>query len=146
MYSNVYKNDFVAIRELIDMCEFEKAHDALKSITDKCSEWYYLNSQASMNLGYYEEGEKSILKASTINPENTEYKKALESYNFYRDRYREESYGYNRRKRRGMDCDCCCCCDDCCCCGCDDCGEDCMRLWCLDSVCECMGGDLVDCC
>ena len=44
MYSNVYDNKFINIKELIDNNEFEKAYNALKSIGERCSKWYYLNS------------------------------------------------------------------------------------------------------
>ena len=98
-----------------------------------------------MNLGYYEESEDSIIKATQLEPENKEYKELLESYNFYRDDYRNKSYNYNRRRHSDLGGCCCCCCDDCCCCLGDDCCEDCMKLWCLDSCCECFGGDLVGC-
>ncbi len=144
MYDNTLNNNLLNISNLIKNSEFEKAYNALKNIGDKTSKWYYLNSISSMNLGYYEEGEESILKATAIEPENEEYKKTLDSYNFYRDNYKDRSYRYNKRKRRDLDC-CCCCCDDCCCLG-DDCCEDCMKLWCLDSVCECFGGDFIECC
>ena len=70
MYSNVYDNKFINIKELIDNSEFEKAYNALKSISERCSKWYYLNSLSAMNLGYYEEGEESITKASEMDPEN----------------------------------------------------------------------------
>ena len=95
MYSNVYDNKFLNIKELIDKCEFEKAYNALKRIGERCSKWYYLNSLSAMNLGYYEESEDSIIKATQLEPENKEYKELLESYNFYRDDYRDRSYNYN---------------------------------------------------
>ncbi len=142
MHSNIYNNNFILIKELIDKYEFDTAYEKLKEISNKCEQWYYLNSVASMNLGYYEESENSIKQATQINPENSEYKKVLESFNFYRDGYRDESYRYNRRRRRGMNgccCDCCCCCDDCC-------NISICDLWCLDSICECFGGDLIECC
>ena len=145
MYSNIYDNKFINIKDLIDKREFEKAYNILKSIGERCSKWYYLNSLSAMNLGYYEEGEESITKASQMEPENKEYKELLDSYNFYRDDYRDRSYRYNRRRRVDLDGCCCCCCDDCCCCIGDDCCGDCMKLWCLDSCCECFGGDIVSC-
>lgn len=145
MYSNTYNNEsFINVRKFIANNEFEKAYNFLRSIGDKCSTWYYLNGISSMNIGYYEEGEESIKEANTMEPQNMEYKKALESYNFYRDDYRDRSNRYNRRRRSDLGGCCCCCCDDCCC-G-DDCCENCAKLWCLDSCCECFGGDLVSCC
>lgn len=147
MYSNTYKNEnFIKARLLIDNSDFEKAYQFLKNMKDKCALWYYLNGISAMNIGYYEEGEESIKKANTMEPENKEYKDALDSFNFYRDDYRDRSYRYNRRRHNDLGGCCCCCCDDCCCCLGDDCCEDCMKLWCLDSCCECFGGDIVGCC
>ena len=146
MDSNVYYNDnFINVRELIGRQEFEKAYKVLKAIENKCAEWYYLNGISSMNIGYYEEGEESIKQATTIEPQNVQYNEALNSYNFYRDDYRDRSHRYNRRRHNDLGGCCCCCCDDCCCCCGDDCCEGCMKLWCLDSCCECCGGDIVSC-
>lgn len=145
MYSNTYNNEnFINIRSLIENNQFEKAYQFLKDVKEKCALWYYLNGVSAMNIGYYEEGEDSIKKASTMEPENIEYKQALDTFNFYRDDYRDRSNRYNRRRRTDLDGCCCCCCDDCCCIG-DDCCGDCMKLWCLDSCCECCGGDIVSC-
>lgn len=145
MSSNVY--NFCNVRELIGQKEFEKAYQLLKTIGDKCAEWYYLNGISAMNIGYYEEGENSIKQANTMDCENLEYSKSLDNYNFYRDDYNRRAYKYNRRRHNDLGGCCCCCCDDCCCdcCCVDGCFDDCMKLWCLDSCCECMGGDLVDC-
>ncbi|MEG1312056.1 MAG: hypothetical protein RR942_15980 [Romboutsia sp.] len=145
MYSNTYSYEkFINIRTLIDNKEFEKAYFILKEIGEKCSQWYYLNGISAMNIGYYEEGEDSIKKAANMEPQNKEYKNALDNYIFYRDDYRDRSRSYNRRRRSDLD-GCCCCCDDCCCCCGDDCCGDCGKLWCLDSCCECFGGDIVSC-
>lgn len=144
MYSNTYNEKFLGIRTLIDNNEFEKAYELLKSIKEKCAEWYFLNGVSAMNIGYYEEGEKDINKAISLEPNNLKYSKVLENFNFYRDDYRDRAYHYNRRRRHDMD-GCCCCCGDCCCCLGDDCCEGCVKLWCLDSCCECCGGDLVSC-
>lgn len=144
MYSNAYNNDnFIKARGLIGNNEFNKAYDLLKSIGDKCAEWYYLTGISAMNIGYYEEGEEYINKAKDMKPENKEYEEAFYNYNGYRDNYNSRSYNYNRRRRSDLDGCCCCCCDGLCCT--DDCCGDCMKLWCLDSCCECCGGDLVSC-
>lgn len=145
MYSNMYNENFLDIRNLIDKNEFEKAYQLLRKIKEKCAEWYFLNGVSAMNIGYYEEGEESIKKAVSLEPKNLNYNKVLESFNFYRDNYRDRAYNYNRRRRNDIGGCCCCCCDDCCCCLGDDCCENCMKLWCLDSCCECFGGDIVSC-
>lgn len=58
MYSNTYNNEnFMRARSFIENSEFKKAYDFLKTLTDKCAEWYYLTGFSAMNIGYYEEGE-----------------------------------------------------------------------------------------
>lgn len=150
MHSNTYNDAFLKARRLIENKEFKSAYDFLQTVSNKCSEWYYLSGISAMNIGYYEQGEDYIKRAKFMDPDNEEYKEAVTKFSRYRDEYNNRSYSYNRRRRSGLDgccccCDdCCCCCDDCCCLG-DDCCEDCTKLWCLDSCCECLGGDLVDC-
>lgn len=142
----INKNLNVIVKNINDK-NFEKAYSLLGDIKEKCESWYYLNSISSMNLGYYLEAKQSIKNAIDLNPQNDKYKKLLDSYNFYRDDYERRSYGYKKRRGVGICCcdDCCCCCDDCCCCLGDDCCENIGKLWCLDSMCECFGGDIVDC-
>lgn len=153
MYSNTYNNEnFIKVREFLDNKEFKMAYDLLKTIGDKCAEWYYLTGISAMNIGYYEEGENSINNAKAMEPENERYNSVVTTFSRYRDDYNDRAYRYNKRRRSDLDgCCCCCCdgiccCDDCCCCLGDDCCEDCMKLWCLDSCCECFGGDIVGCC
>lgn len=147
MYSNTYNNDnFIKVRTLLDNQEFKAAYDLLKTIGDKCAQWYYLTGISAMNIGLYEEAENCINSAKSMEPENEEYNSKITTFSRYRDEYHDRAHRYNRRRRSDLDGCCCCCCDDCCCCLGDDCCEDCMKLWCLDSCCECFGGDIVGCC
>lgn len=148
MYSNpIYKENFNLAKTFIENKEFKKAYDLLYSLSDKSNEkWFYLMGMASLNLGYYEQGEEYLKKASSLNPENKEYEEALLRYNRHYDDYDRRARRYNRRRRSDLDGCCCCCCDDCCCCCGDDFCEVCTQLWCLDSICECFGGDFISCC
>ncbi len=147
MYSNpTYNEKFNLAKNFIDNKEFNKAYDLLSSISDKSSaKWFYLMGIASLNLGYYEQGEEYLKKAVSLSPENKEYEDALISYNRYYNDYDRRARQYNRRRHSDLGGCCCCCCDDCCCCG-DDFCEVCTQLWCLDTVCECFGGDFITCC
>lgn len=148
MYSNpTYNEKFNLAKNFIDNKEFNKAYDLLSSISDKSSaKWFYLMGIASLNLGYYEQGEEYLKKAVSLSPENKEYEDALISYNRYYDDYDRRARQYNRRRHSDLGGCCCCCCDDCCCCCGDDFCEVCTQLWCLDTVCECFGGDFITCC
>ena len=89
----------------------------------------------SLNLGYYEQGEDSIKRAKYMDPENKEYKAILVNLIIFIEMIIiDRAYNYNRRRHSDLGGCCCCCCDDCCCCLGDDCCEDCMKLWCLDSM------------
>lgn len=148
MYNNpTYNEKFNLAKEFISNKEFQKGYDILISIVDKSSaSWNYLIGIASLNLGYYEQGESYLKKAINIEPENKVYEDAITRYNNNYDNYNRRAHNYNRRRHNGLDgCCCCCCCDDCCCCG-DDFCEVCTKLWCLDSICECFGGDFIECC
>ena len=65
MYSNpTYNEKFNLAKNFIDNKEFNKAYDLLSSISDKSSaKWFYLMGIASLNLGYYEQGEEYLKKA-----------------------------------------------------------------------------------
>lgn len=147
MYSNpTYNEKFNLAKNFIDNKEFNKAYDLLSSISDKSSaKWFYLMGITSLNLGYYDQGEEYLKKAVSLSPENKEYEDALIRYNRYYDDYDRRARQYNRRRHSDLGGCCCCCCDDCCCCG-DDFCEVCTQLWCLDTVCECFGGDFITCC
>ena len=148
MYNNpTYNEKFNLAKEFISNKEFQKGYDILISIVDKSSaSWNYLIGIASLNLGYYEQGESYLKKAISIEPENKVYEDAITRYNNNYDNYNRRAHNYNRRRHNDLGGCCCCCCDDCCCCLGDDCCEDCMKLWCLDTCCECFGGDIVGCC
>ncbi|MBU5307806.1 hypothetical protein NSA24_03645 [Clostridioides mangenotii] len=135
MFNN---SGFMEARRMIDNREFRNAYNFLKSISDKCAEWYYLSGISAMNIGYYEEGEDYIKRAKFMEPENKEYSSALDNYTQYRNNYNDRADYYNRRRQSDLGGCCCCCGDDCC--------DTCCKLWCLDSCCECMGGDFISCC
>ena len=80
---------------------------------------------------------KAYIKVINAIDEENKKKAVASGTKYYHDRnynYRERRTGY-----RGCVRSCCCgCCDSECC----DCLTD---LWCADTICECMGGDLCEC-
>lgn len=147
MYNPMYNEKFNLAKNFIDNKEFRKAYELLESMADKSSaQWFYLMGVASLNLGYYEQGEDYLKRAKFMNPKNKEYEEYLTKFNNNYDSYNRRAYNYNRRRHNDLGGCCCCCCDDCCCCFGDDLCETCMQLWCLDSMCECCGGDFISCC
>ncbi len=77
---------------------------------------YHQNNQSSRQ-GYYQQNR---------NPFGN-YGQGYQQQDF-RSNYEQRSQNYGGREGNSDPCNCC------------------MELWCLDSICECMGGDLIRCC
>ena len=131
---------FAQIRRLINQNEIQEADRLLRSmeINQHTAEWYFLMGCVLYKRGYFLDAQKMFDRAVSMDPYNAEYKAA-------RDRMHEQAatYGRGYRTAKSSDRDCGCdCCDCCFCCG----FNDCLSLICVDSCCECFGGDLIPCC
>lgn len=128
--SNNNPNDtyaFQEIRTLIQSKNFQAAEIKLNSIQNKNAEWNFLYGVLLTNKGWFDGGLKHIQIAVNMDPNNFEYRQTLNSLH-----QRTSNYSNNYYRTTGANsanaCDCC------------------INLWCLDSMCECMGGDLIGCC
>ena len=115
------------VRRLIQGRQFSAAEAKLNSISNRNAEWNFLYGVILSNKGWYDGALKYLQTAVSMDPNNFEYKQALNSLN-----QRSQSYGGNFYRQTGRNnsdtLDCC------------------FNLWCLDSLCECAGGDLIGCC
>ena len=123
--SGANANIYVEIRNLINIRNFSVAEARLNNITDRNAEWYFLYGSVMLGKGWYESARQNIQTAATMDPNNFEYRQALNQINA---RGRGYSQPYRNASSNMDTCDCC------------------MNLWCLDSLCECTGGDLIGCC
>jgi molecular chaperone DnaJ len=119
---------FSEIRRLIQSGNFAEAENRLNSISNnRNAEWNYLYGVLLTNKGWFDAGLKHIQTAVNMDPNNFEYRQTLNSLH-----QRTQAYSNNYYRTTGSNnanaCDCC------------------INLWCLDSICECMGGDLIGCC
>ncbi|NME82718.1 J domain-containing protein [Clostridium sp. SM-530-WT-3G] len=127
--NNSYTNtsaDFMQIRQMINSRNFSGAESRLNSITNRNAEWHFLYGAVMLNKGWYDSALEHMTTAVNMDPNNFEYRQGLNSL-----RQRGTSYAnpYYRKTNNNTDaCDCC------------------INLWCLDSLCECAGGDLISCC
>lgn len=129
-YSNNYSNnssyEFQEIRMMIQRRDFFNAESRLNSISNKNAEWHYLYGAVMLNKGWYDSALQHMNTAVNMDPNNFEYRQGLNSI---RQRATGFSNPYYRTTSRNNDaCDCC------------------INLWCLDTLCECTGGDLIGCC
>lgn len=114
------------VRNYINSNNYRQAEEILNRCTEKTAEWYFLTGIIQYKKGWYDSALNNINTASRMDPSNNEYRNTLNQFNF---RTRNYSNPYYRTTSSQTDpCDCCC------------------KLWCADSLCECMGGDLISCC
>ncbi|OOB79148.1 MAG: hypothetical protein BEN19_08025 [Epulopiscium sp. Nuni2H_MBin003] len=130
----------IAIKSLIDSQDYVRARSLLNNIQHKTSMWYYLSSLIDYKKCWFDSALKNIntaIKMDNTNEMYNSFKAKLTNRpnNYSRDYYNSPRY----RQNQGCCCDCCDCCD---CCGCR---LSCCDLICLDTCCECMGGDLIKC-
>lgn len=123
--SNSYA-DFNKIRIYIQKGNLREAENALNQISTRSGEWNFLMGMIHFRKGWYDTANNYIQTACSIDPTNREYKEAFNNINRRNTSYREP---YNNRNAGNNDfCDIC------------------VKLWCADSLCECLGGDLIGCC
>ena len=127
-YSNSNSfNDFQEVRRMIQSRNFAYAEQRLNSINNRNAEWHYLYGVIMYNKNWFDSALDHINTAVRMDPNNFEYRQTLNSL-----RQRGSNFSNPYYRTAGMNnndaCDCC------------------MNLWCLDTLCECTGGDLIGCC
>lgn len=118
-------SDYAVIRRYINARDLTSAERMLNNISSKDAEWYFLSGAVAQAKGWFDQARQYYSTACNMDPNNFEYRKAynnlVQRTTTYSGPYRQ--YGNNSSNA----CDCCC------------------DLICLDSCCECMGGDLIPC-
>lgn len=125
--SNSYgSNDYASIRMDINRGDMSSAEQKLNSINVRNGEWYYLMGLVNYSKGWYDVAYNYFNNAYNLDPSNFEYREALNKMSRNNNSYRKPYYSEKRN-----DSDMC---------------SICATLWCMDSCCECMGGDCISCC
>lgn len=114
-----------AVRNYINARRFKEALYALSNIPNRSAMWYYYSSIANMGVGNNLVAVDHAKQAAAIEPNNMEYVNYANQLQFRGQRYQSTGYGYGRPSYGT--------------------GNLCCDLWCADSLCECMGGDLCSC-
>lgn len=120
------------IRAKIKSNRLDDAETLLDGIppTNRSAEWYYLKGTVQQRHGWLEEALKNLESAVNMDPNNREYRAALNNIQSSRFGGYRQSEAPQRNRRSG-DCGFC---------------DMCSGLLCADCCCECMGGDLIPCC
>lgn len=126
---NGANNNYRDIRNMIMSGRISNAEQILDGIPieQRNAEWHFLKGTIFYKKGWLEEAYNYFNKACNMDPQNSEYRSALNQINNQRSGFYG---GYNpMASNRG-------------CSGCDIC----TSLLCADCCCECMGGDFIRCC
>ncbi|PKM93758.1 MAG: molecular chaperone DnaJ [Firmicutes bacterium HGW-Firmicutes-1] len=105
---------------------YQEALNVLLGISNRTARWYYCSALANNGIGNNILAYNHAQQAVAMEPGNREYTNLLNQMQFRSQRYQNTGYN-NGRAGVGS-------------------GNLCCDLWCADSLCECMGGDLCSCC
>ena len=125
-----YDGAFKDIRTLINLGNFTEASIKLDSMPKSArnAEWHFLKGCLLMQRGYFYDAARLFETACYLDPNNEEYKNALNEL-----KTRSNSYGDRYRRTNTSQ-------------GSDDLCNMCTGLICADCLCEMCGGDLIGCC
>lgn len=113
------------VRNHINSRNFAEALNLLMRIQDRNAMWYYYSAVANMGMGNNIVALRHAKQAAALEPNNMEYRNFANQLQFSSQQYMNRGYGYGRS---GFGT-----------------GNLCCDLWCMDTMCECMGGDLCTC-
>lgn len=118
-----------AVYNFINNRRFQDALNMLNRMSTRNAQWYYLSAMANMGLGNNILAKDHAAQAVNMEPNNLQYRQLLNQLSWNSQRYQSNSYGGNYANG-GYTCGT---------------GNMCCDLWMLDTLCECMGGDLCSC-
>ncbi len=133
-YDNSGSSDYYEIRRLIQSGDITRAEGCLDAIPNdqRGGEWYFLKGSVCYTRGWLNEAFENFTTASNMEPQNAEYRAALNQ--MQRNRQGQMNGSPYQQYRTGPNTGGCTGCDLC------------QGLICADCCCECMGGDLISCC
>ena len=114
-----------AARNYINARRFREALNVLDGIGNRSAMWYYYSAIANMGIGNNLVAVDHAKQAAAMEPNNPEYVNFANQMQFRGQHYQNTGYGYGRQSFGT--------------------GNLCCDLWCMDTMCECMGGDLCSC-
>lgn len=120
-YSGSHSSYFPEIRELINQMNYYEAEQRLNAVDPSArnAEWNYLKGIICQSRRWYFEASRHFSAACEMDPQNEEYRAALENL-------KGAASGYNRPEATAANI--------------------CSTLLCMDCCCEACGGDFIRCC
>lgn len=126
-------SQFADIRRLINAKRITEAEELLDGVPQymRDAEWFFLKGSVQYSRGWLDEAFDNFSRACNMQPDNAEYRAALNQLQWQRQTGRAGGTGYNTGQYGAGGCNMC---------------DVCTTLYCADCCCECMGGDLIRCC
>lgn len=119
-----------AVYNYLNARRYREALNVLSGISNRDARWYYLSAVANGGMGNNVVAYNHAQQAVNMEPGNREYSDLLNQMQWRNQRY-QNSGGYGGGYgNNGSSCGT---------------GNLCCDLWCADSLCECMGGDMIPC-
>lgn len=129
-------SSFSDIRKMIQKNQLVEAEELLDGIpqSGRDAEWYFLKGTIFFSRGWVDDATNYFSTAVRMNPNNQEYKSALNRVMWQRQGNFGTRQNGQYRTPQNTSVGGCSACDVC------------SSLICADCCCECMGGDLISCC
>jgi molecular chaperone DnaJ len=104
--------EFAEVRRAIDRGDLSRAQQILQSSQNHDAEWFFLTAMLQLKRGWYDESVTNLQTAISMDPDNYEYRRAMNSIIGQTGSYQSNSYnrGYqdaNRQFCQMMQCWCC---------------------------------------
>lgn len=117
-----------SVRNYINARQYAQASNVLSGMSNRSAEWHYLYAVTSMGTGNNMEALNHAQQAVSMDPNNREYSNFLNQLQMRGNRYQTTGGYYGPRQGGGLGT-----------------GNLCCDLWCADTLCECLGGDICSC-
>ena len=114
-----------AVANYINARHYREALNVLNGVSNRNAQWYYYSAAANYGMGNNIVAMQHAQQAAAMEPNNPEYANMVNQMQWRGQRYQNTGYGYGRQSYGT--------------------GNLCCDLWCADTLCECMGGDLCTC-
>lgn len=112
------------VSQYLNARRYQEALAILSRISPRSARWYYFSAIANAGIGNNVMAYENAQQAVNMEPQNAEYANLYNQLAWQTQRYQTTRTNYGGYNAGNL------CCD----------------LWCADTLCECMGGDLISCC
>ncbi|MEF9840135.1 MAG: DnaJ domain-containing protein [Lachnospiraceae bacterium] len=126
-YERENQEEMQSVFNYINSGNYREALNLLNRMPNRTAQWYYCSGFANAQMGNNVVAKDYVAKAVNMEPNNLEYRKLLNQLAWTDQRYQNNPLsGYGNNSSCGS-------------------GNFCCDLWCADSICECLGGDICSC-